>query len=772
MTELRRLAAIVSADVAGYSRLMGRDESGTLAALKALRQEVVDPAIASQGGRIVKTTGDGLLLEFASVVNAVRCAVEVQTSMTGRTSDLPKDRRIAFRIGINIGDIIVEGDDIFGDGVNVAARLQEIAPPGGVCISSRVHEDVRDRLDAAFDDGGTQTLKNIARPIQIWRWRPDTMAPKPEQEALSLPDKPSFAVLPSQNIGGDPQQEHVLDATRQQSFARPRLSIVVLPFELIGGDPADGYLADGIAEDLTSDLSHVPGIFVIARASAFAYRGKATDVRRIGAELGVRYAVTGSVRRIGPTLRVNAQLISAESGVQLWSDRFDQAISDLASGQERIVLRLRAALAFGLTDIEARRSSRERPTNPDAFDLVLRARAERNRSETPEALAETVRLFELALQHDPNSIEALSGASAALAQSALVHDTTDALERAAHYLERARSLDPNSEQVLGSRLFLLRVQERWSELPEAAERIIEAYPNSENGHNHLALVRIYQGRLKEAIPLLEASMRLSPRNPTIYFREWRMALVMVLLGRHEEAIAWAKRAANPSAPARWRATSFLIQAAASAQLGEMLAARQAVGEAQRLWPLDTVRTRYVEGPASSAHKAQYARYQDALRLVGYRDHAEPDADFGVPPDDRLHSDLVGLTPTTVPGGKTILTTELQSLLDERSPLVVDTMLHSWGHSIPGAMGLTGSGRGGELSGPMTERLGRKLQQITKSDLSVPIVAMGWNSERFDGRNLALRMAALGYKQVFWYRGGREAWEVAGLPEADLVPQDW
>src|SRR5262247_1145862 len=205
MTEQRRLAAIVSADVAGYSRLMGRDENGTLAALKALRLEVVDPAIASHGGRIVKTTGDGLLLEFPSVVNAVRCAVEVQAAMASKTVEIPDDRRIAFRIGINLGDIIVEGDDIFGDGVNVAARLQEIASPGGICVSSRVHEDVRDRLDAAFDDGGAHTLKNIARPVQIWHWRPSTVAaaPMPTPQALPLPDKPSIAVLPFQNMSGD-----------------------------------------------------------------------------------------------------------------------------------------------------------------------------------------------------------------------------------------------------------------------------------------------------------------------------------------------------------------------------------------------------------------------------------------------------------------------------------------------------------------------------------------------------------------------------------------
>jgi len=298
MKEQRRLAAIVSADVAGYSRLMGRDESGTLAALKALRQEVVDPAITSHGGRIVKTTGDGLLLEFPSVVNAVRCSVEVQTAMAVRTAEVAEDRRIAFRIGINLGDIIVEGDDIFGDGVNIAARLQEIATLGGVCVSSRVHDDVRDRLETVFEDSGAQTLKNIARPVQVWRWQPGTAVPRPAPvpAALPLPDKPSIALLPFQNMSGDPEQE---------------------------------YFADGIVEDIITALSRFKSLFVIARNSSFSYKGKSLDIRQVGRELGMRYVLEGSVRKAGGKVRITSQLIDSESGTHIWADRFDGPLEDI-----------------------------------------------------------------------------------------------------------------------------------------------------------------------------------------------------------------------------------------------------------------------------------------------------------------------------------------------------------------------------------------------------------------------------------------------------------
>src|SRR5262249_50045839 len=275
-----------------YSRLMGHDESATLAALKSRRAEVVAPALAGHGGRLVKNNGDGLLLEFPSVVNAVRCGIEVQAAMADRTAGIAEDRRIAFRIGINIGDIIVEGDDIFGDGVNVAARLQEIAVPGGICISSRVHEDVRDRLDTAFDDGGAQTLKNIARPVQVWHWQPGAAVPQKPATAptsLPLPDKPSIAVLPFQNMSGDPEQE---------------------------------YFTDGMVEDIITALSRFKSLFVIARNSSFTYKGKAVDVRQVGRELGVRYILEGSVRKAGNRLRISGQLIDATNGGHLWAEHF------------------------------------------------------------------------------------------------------------------------------------------------------------------------------------------------------------------------------------------------------------------------------------------------------------------------------------------------------------------------------------------------------------------------------------------------------------------
>jgi TolB-like protein/class 3 adenylate cyclase len=380
MTEQRRLAAIVSADVAGYSRLMGQDESGTLTALKTLRQEVVDPPIARHGGRIVKTTGDGLLLEFPSVVNAVRCSVEVQTAMADRTAGDGDDRRITFRVGINLGDIIVDGDDIFGDGVNVAARLQEIAPPGGICISSRVYEDVRDRLDIVFDDGGTQALKNIARPVQVWRWQPGTaVSPRSTTAptALPLPDKPSIAVLPFENMSGDPEQ---------------------------------AYFVDGLAEDIITGLSRFKSLFVIARYSTFAYKGKSPDIRQVGRELGVRYVLEGSVRKAGNRIRITGQLIDAANATHLWANRFDGVLEDVFELQDRVTANVVGIIAPRVVQAETERARIKPAGNLEAYDLVLRAVALMRTLRRPE-VEQALGLLRQAVQIDPSYARGMANLS-------------------------------------------------------------------------------------------------------------------------------------------------------------------------------------------------------------------------------------------------------------------------------------------------------------------------------------------------------------------------
>jgi TolB-like protein/class 3 adenylate cyclase len=347
MSQTRRLAAILAADVAGYSRLMGEDEEGTLAALKAIRREVADPKIKEHHGRIVKTTGDGLLLEFASVVDAVRCAVEVQREMAERNADVPPDRRIELRMGINLGDIIKDGRDIYGDGVNVAARLEALAEPGGICVSRVVRDQVRDKLAFSFEDMGEQQVKNITRPIRVHRILLSTQ-PGPSKPvvgtatgpSLTLPDKPSIAVLPFQNMSGDPEQE---------------------------------YFADGMVEEIITALSRIRWLFVIARNSSFTYKGQSVDVKQVGRELGVRYVLEGSVRKAGQRVRITGQLIDATTGAHLWADRFDGSLEDIFELQDKVATSVAGVIEPTLQAAEILRSG-ERPTSDlTAYDLYLRA---------------------------------------------------------------------------------------------------------------------------------------------------------------------------------------------------------------------------------------------------------------------------------------------------------------------------------------------------------------------------------------------------------------
>ena len=360
MSSVRRLTAILAADVAGYSRLMGADEEGTHERLKAHRGELTDPKIAEHHGRIVKTTGDGLLVEFPSVVDAVRCAVEVQRGMVERNSAVSADKRIEFRVGINLGDVIVDGDDIFGDGVNIAARLEALAEPGGIWVSRMVHDQVRDKLPYPFEDLGEQSVKNIARPVRVYAI-----------SGLAVAATPLVATA----IRPDPVRSGVNPKPTARSLAEkpvPRLSIVVLPFANLSSDPEQEYFVDAITDDLTTDLSRISGSFVIARTTAFTYRGKPGDVRQIGSDLGVRYVLEGSVRRLGEQVQVNAQLIDAETGRHIWADRFETDRTNLAKAQGEITSRLARTLQLELTEAAGRRLEQDEPANPEASDLVMR----------------------------------------------------------------------------------------------------------------------------------------------------------------------------------------------------------------------------------------------------------------------------------------------------------------------------------------------------------------------------------------------------------------
>src|SRR5215471_324720 len=366
----RRLAAILAVDVAGYSRLMGEDEEGTLAALRAVRRELVDPKIAGHRGRIVKTTGDGLLVEFASVVDAVRCAVEVQREMIARNAATPAERRIEFRMGINVGDIIIEDGDIFGDGVNIAARLEALAEPGGICLSAAAHEQVRDRLDLAFDDLGEQRVKNIARPVRTYAVAlgATSRAALPVRAPLPLPDKPSLAVLPFQNMTGDAEQE---------------------------------YFVDGMVEEITTAIARLPWLFVIARNSAFTYKGKAVGVKQVAQELGVRYVLEGSVRKAGNRVRITGQLIDTTTGAHIWADRFDGALDDIFELQDEVASNVAGAIEPKLRQSEIERASRKPTANLDAYDLYLRALPELHKH-SAEGVAEAVVLARQALAIDPS----------------------------------------------------------------------------------------------------------------------------------------------------------------------------------------------------------------------------------------------------------------------------------------------------------------------------------------------------------------------------------
>jgi TolB-like protein/class 3 adenylate cyclase len=488
MSQTRRLAAILAADVAGYSRLMGADEEGTLERLKALRRELVDPKIAEHHGRIVKTTGDGLLVEFASVVDAVRCAVAVQQAMPERNTDVAADSRIELRIGVNLGDVIVEGDDLYGDGVNIAARIEALADAGGVFVSNTVHHHVRDRLPFVFEDLGEQQVKNITRPVQVYRVvaAAGTAAKSPSAPApptaLPLPDKPSIAVLPFANMSGDPEQE---------------------------------YFADGMVEEIITALSRIRWLFVIARNSSFTYKGQAVDVKQVGRELGVRYVLEGSVRKGGNRVRITGQLIDAQTGTHLWADRFDGSLEDVFELQDKIAVSVAGVIEPALQAAEMRRSV-ERPTSDlTAYDLYLRALAVFYRR-TKERTFEALELLEQAIAIDCHYGPAL--AWAAMCHMTLVRDgwaeePEPSRRKGVDLARRALEAGENDPRILANAANALAVfGEDIGSMIGLVDRALTLNPSFARGWFVSGLLRLLAGQPDLAIEHVETSLRLSPRE--------------------------------------------------------------------------------------------------------------------------------------------------------------------------------------------------------------------------------------------------------------------
>jgi TolB-like protein/Tfp pilus assembly protein PilF len=510
MSAPRKLAAILAADVAGYSRLTGLDEEGTLERLRNLRRELINPAVSLHRGRVVKTTGDGILIEFLSVVDAVRCALDVQRGMDGRNVDVPAEQRIEFRVGINVGDVVVEGEDLLGDSVNVAARLEGIAEPGGICISETAYQQVRDKVDVRFQDAGEQLLKNIPRPVRVYRVRPSGRAAS-SRPALPLPDRPSIAVLPFKNMSGDPEQE---------------------------------YFADGIVEEITTALSRFRQLFVIARNSSFTYRGRTVDVKQIGRELGVRYVLEGSVRRSGDRVRVTGQLIDAATGAHLWADRFDGALEDIFELQDRVTTSVVGMIAPKLEQAEIDRAKRKPPENHDAYDYYLRGMASHYRSWSEDAISEALRLYYKAIELDPDFASAYGAAARCYIERRSNNWMTDRVKETAETIRLARrAIELGRDDALALSGGGFALAQFGADLDAGAafiDRALVLNPNLAAAWYYSGFVRVWLGKPDTAIDHLARAMRLSPLDPIMRAFRNATAHAHFCAGRYDQASSWAE----------------------------------------------------------------------------------------------------------------------------------------------------------------------------------------------------------------------------------------
>jgi TolB-like protein len=577
---VRRLTAIFAADVAGYSRLTGMDEEGTHIRLKEHLRVLIDPKVAAYRGHIVKNTGDGFLAEFNSVVDAMRCAVDVQRGMVERNSDVSPNNRIEFRIGINVGDIIEDNGDIFGDGVNVAARLEAIAEPGGICVSDDAHRQLRDKFDIVFDDAGEQNLKNIERPVRVFRVVDRAAAPK-QRPTLALPDKPSIAVLPFQNLSGDPEQE---------------------------------YFADGVVEDITMALSRFHWLFVIARNSSFTYKGRAVDVKQVGRELGVRYVLEGSVRKAGNRMRIAGQLIDAQTGAHLWANRFEGALEDMFDLQDHVTSSVVGAIAPKLEREEIKRARRKPTENLDAYDYYLRGLASARRW-TKDANSEALQLFCKAIQLDPGLACAYGMAAWCYMQRKTRGWMTERVQESAEGTRLARKavhLGGDDPVALCMGAYVLAfVAHEFDDAMAFVDRGLAVNPNLAQAWNLSAWVRVWRGETDLALDHAAHAMRLSPLDPSAYAMHGAMAYAYFLAGRYDVASSCAEKSMrdNPKF-----LHSICISAASNALAGRLEPAQKAMARALEFNP--DLRASNLRDLAPFRRPEDLATFAKGLRQAG------------------------------------------------------------------------------------------------------------------------------------------------------------
>jgi adenylate cyclase len=581
MTVTRKLAAILAADVAGYSRLMESDEEGTLERLKAHRRELIDPKIAEHHGRIVKTTGDGMLVEFASVVDAVRCAVDVQTAMPERNTAVPPEQRITFRVGINLGDVIIEGDDIHGDGVNIAARLEAMAEPGMVCMSAAAWEQVKGKVPFGADDLGEHQLKNIERSVRVFRIASGASA-MATRKPLPLPDKPSIAVLPFTNLSGDPEQE---------------------------------YFADGMVEDIITALSRYRWLFVIARNSSFTYKGRTVDVKQVARELGVRYVLEGSVRKASSRVRIAGQLIDGSTGAHLWADRFEGALEDIFDLQDQVTASVVGAIAPRLEQAEIERAKRKPTESMDAYDYYLRGMAslyQRTRESTREAL----RMFYRAIELDPDFASAYGAAARCYGSRKTSNWMTDRVQETAETARLARravALGRDDATALSAGGFALAFVV--GDLDDGAafiDRALTLNPNMTLAWHCSGWARIWLGKLDVAIEHLARAMRLSPLDPHIFRMQAATAHAHFFAGRYDMASSWAGMGLRDRPD---DINTLLIATASNGLAGRLEQAQKALARLRQLDPARRVSNlRDAMGPYRRPEDV--ARYEEGLRKAG------------------------------------------------------------------------------------------------------------------------------------------------------------